>query len=194
MELYKYNLKDFTDKEYEYWYSAMNEELKNKIDDLKNKDDKRRSVCGYMLAIKGIAKLTCSDENKIEISKDVNGKPYCKNHNIYFNISHCDDLVICGVSLSPIGVDTEKIRKTNLNTAKKICTDNELKYIFGSNPSEADFESQDEKYIKRFLEIWVRKEALGKKDGVGIAYKMKETDVMHIPVYWDNDYVIAVSE
>jgi len=49
-----------------------------------------------------------SDASKLETEKGSRGKPYFKNSEIYFNISHADDLAVVAVSDSEVGIDTEK--------------------------------------------------------------------------------------
>ena len=55
----------------------------------------------------------------------------------------------------------ELIRPIDLSVAKRVCTDDDLLYVFGHKPTEADFVyTEDEEILKRFFEVWTRKEAL----------------------------------
>lgn len=48
------------------------------------------------------------------------GKPYLADHpGIFFNLSHCRGLAVCGISDSEIGADCELIRPYSGNAAKK---------------------------------------------------------------------------
>ena len=47
---------------------------------------------------------------------------------IYYNISYSYDYVICIISNKEIGIDIEKIRKTNINTKKIFATKIEQNY------------------------------------------------------------------
>ena len=67
------------------------------------------------------------------------GKPHALGLDIELNISHSGDIVVCAVDSSPVGIDAEKIRPIDLNVAKRICTDDELLYLFGRRPTERDF-------------------------------------------------------
>lgn len=195
MKIYKYKLTDFTDENYAFWYSLLHKAKKNRVDGYKNEADKRRSVCAHMLALKGISELTPLALDEIVIAEEENGKPYCLNADIFFSLSHADDIVVCAVSDKPIGIDIEKIRPVNMATAKRICCKRELEYVFGYIPAPEDFkrcESGD--ILTRFFEIWVKKEAFGKKEGTGIAYNMQDIDLLDMPCTHDGEYIIAVCE
>lgn len=195
MKIYKYHLSDFTDDEYAFWHSYLHESKRNRVDSYKHEADRRRSVCAHMLALKGISEHTSLSVDKIIIAEEENGKPYCQNADIFFSLSHSDDIVVCAVSDKPVGVDIEKIRPINTATARRICNDKELAYVFGNNTDTADCKKCDNKEIlTRFFEIWVKKEAFGKRKGTGIAYDMKNADIPDIPCNHEGDYVIAVCE
>lgn len=193
MKIYKYRLSAFSEEDYAYWYGLMHKNKKFRVDGYRNEDDRRRSVCAHMLAIRGISEQTGMSFSEIVLAEDENGKPFCENADVHFSISHADDMVICAVSCGPVGIDIEKVRPVKLSAARRICTENELEYIFGHSPSDEDFKkSDDDAILARFFEIWVKKEAFGKKEGTGIAYNMKETDLMHIPCFYEDGYVFAV--
>ena len=101
-----------------------------------------------------------------EIATNSFGKPFLKEYShVKFNISHCDGLVACGIATSDIGIDVEKIRPFHWNVAKRVCGEEELNNIYKSSSPE-----------KQFFSYWTLKESLGKAMGVGINYKMKDTD------------------
>lgn len=193
MKIYKYRLSGFSEADYAYWYGLLHEKKKIRVDGYRNADDRRRSVCAHMLAINGISEHTGMSIDEIILAEDENGKPFCKNAEVFFSISHAEDMVVCAISSKPVGIDVEKIRPLKLSAARRVCTESELEYVFGHSPSDDDFnKSEDEAMLGRFFEIWVRKEAFGKKEGTGIAYNMKETDIMHIPCFFEDGYVFAV--
>lgn len=195
MKIYKYELSDFTDTDYSFWYSYLHKAKKNRVDSYRNQSDKYRSVCAHMLALKGISEYTNLSPEEIIIAEDQNGKPYCKNADIFFSLSHADNMVVCAVSDKPIGIDIEKIRTVNMATAKRICTKRELEHVFGHAPDDEDFKKcEDKEILTRFYEIWVKKEAFGKKEGTGIAYNMKKVDVLDMPCTQEGEYIIAVCE
>lgn len=68
-----------------------------------------------------------------------NGKPYLKNSNIYFSISHSIDKVACVISDKIIGLDIEKIRDydINLNKELKINANNNRDFFINYTKKEA---------------------------------------------------------
>ena len=79
-------------------------------------------------------------------------KPYVREKNLYFSLSHTDGLTVCAVSIFPVGADAEK-RRTVKNAAKiaqrflkrKLC------------------ETDD------FISMWTEFESRVKYEGCGIA-------------------------
>ncbi len=86
------------------------------------------------------------------------GKPYIENRpDIFFNLSHCRGMAVCAVSDREIGVDAELIRPYSGKAARRVFSENEIKYVSErSDGSEA------------FFRLWTLKEALGKAFGTGI--------------------------
>lgn len=79
--------------------------------------DMYRSVLGEILARYLVCRRTnCLNEN-VEISIGKNNKPVLiYPNNLYFNISHSNDLVTCAVSDVDVGVDIEYMKKINLKS------------------------------------------------------------------------------
>ena len=48
-----------------------------------------------------------------------NGKPYLRNNELYFSLSHSGDMVMCAISEAEIGADTEKVTEIDLDIAKR---------------------------------------------------------------------------
>lgn len=128
------------------------------------------------------------DYNNIEIITNNYGKPYIKNMNIYFSISYSYKYVICIISNKEIGIDIEKIRKTNINTKK----------IFGTK-LEQDYIDNYEKLFK----IFTLKEAYFKMLGTDlrkikdIEFKMNNNiicsdDSVNISQIKYNNYIISI--
>ena len=160
MKWYKYDIRDLTDEEYAYWYSLMNVDKQRRVDCFRVIDDKKRTVAGEMLARKAIAEWCGVEPESITFAIGEHGKPYAVDLNVEFNISHSGDMVVCAVDAHPVGIDIELIRPIDLSVAKRVCTDEELLYIFGHKPTNADFVyTKDEEILMRFFEMWTRKEA-----------------------------------
>jgi hypothetical protein len=64
------------------------------------------------------------DMNKLTIIKNEYGKPYFKDLDIFFNISHSEDYFIIGLANKEIGVDIQKITNKSMPfLAKKMNVD-----------------------------------------------------------------------
>ncbi len=170
MKWYKYDIRDLTDAEYNKWYSLMSVDKQLRADRFRFVNDKKRIVAGDMLARKAIAEWCGVTPESIAFGKKEHGKPYAKDLAVEFNISHSGDMVVCAVDDKPVGIDIEQIRPIDLTVAKRICTDEELLYLFGYAPTDQDFTyTTDTKILTRFFELWTAREAYGKCIGEGIS-------------------------
>ncbi len=169
MKWYKYDIRDLTNAEYNKWYSLMSADKQHRVDRFRFNDDKKRTVAGEMLARKAIAEWCSVAPESISFGIKEHGKPYAKDLAVEFNISHSGDMVVCAVDDKPVGIDIEQIHPIDLTVAKRICTDEELLYLFGHAPTERDFTfTTDIEILTRFFEIWTAKEACGKCIGTGL--------------------------
>lgn len=171
MKWYKYDIRDLTDSEYSKWYSLMSPNKRQRVDRFHFADDKKRTVCGEMLARKVISERCGIIPENIAFGIKEHGKPYAKDLSVEFNISHSGNVVVCAVDDTPVGIDIEKICPIDLTVAKRICTDEELLYLFGNTPTEQDFTyTTNTESLKRFFELWTAKEAYGKYCGYGLFF------------------------
>lgn len=155
------NIRDISPEEYDRYFLLMSPEKQQRVERFRFEDGKKRTVAGEMLARKMINSKKHIDEEKIIFKTGANGKPYTKSVDICFNISHSDELVLCAVSETPIGVDIEKIRDINSSVIKYSCNEKELGYVYEDGISK-------EESLKRFFEVWTYKEACFKFKGTGI--------------------------
>ena len=88
----------------------------------KNKKNKQQTILWEILLIKRLKKFYNIDYQNIDITYNKNGKPYILNSNIYYNISHSNDYVVCIFWNKERGIDIEKIIKPNDNIIKNIFT------------------------------------------------------------------------
>lgn len=193
MKWYKYDIRDLTDAEYDKWYSLMSEDKQQRVDRFRFVDDKKRTVVGEMLARKAIAEWCGIAPESITFGTKEHGKPYAKDLAVEFNISHSGDMVACAVDDKPIGIDIEQIRPIDLTVAKRVCTDEELLYLFGHNLMEQDFTyTTNTEILTRFFELWTAKEACGKCIGDGISFISAFPSNCSIAKYIFADYVINI--
>lgn len=195
MNWYKYDIKDLTENEYNKWYSLMSKEKQLRVVKFRFEDDKKRTVAGEMLARKAIADWCSVLPQSIVFENDEHGKPYAKGLSVYFNISHSKDMVVCALDDKPVGIDVERIRNIDLAVAKRICTEEELCYIFGHTEDNQDFAlSSDNGVLKRFFELWTAKEACVKCSGAGVSGIKTAVDKSRIQSFYFDDYIVSIYE
>ena len=105
------------------------------------------------------------------VGREEGGKPVLEEaQGIYFNISHTRGLVVCGISERVIGVDTEYIRPFDRRLMRRVCTEEEIAYIYQNSGNREDQEQQSQ----RFFRLWTLKESYLKATGQGISIPMRE--------------------
>ena len=135
-------------KEYEV---LLPEYRREKIARFKNDSDKLRSLAAGLLIRSAVGDS--------EIAFNEHGKPYAKDSDARFSVSHSGERVILSVDRNDTGADVEQlVQKDYLNLAKRFFHPNELEYVMTEvNETSA------------FFEIWTRKEAYLKMLGAGIS-------------------------
>lgn len=91
----------------------------NRFNDYTQKQNKLNVYCEYIL-LKNLLKSINIDIDKQTVIKTKHGKPFFKNLNIFFSISHSKNLVVAAISNHPIGIDVQAIGCLNQNTIFKI--------------------------------------------------------------------------
>ncbi len=159
MKVYSYNISDASDADFSEWFDAMSSERKEAVKRIKVPQKQKLKIAADHICRKAISEFCSADPDKIGFSVSEHGKPYAKNLDVHFSISHSGDLVICAVSDKETGIDIEKIREINPDTAKRFASENELKYT--------------ETHQNGFFEIWTLKEAYFKCIGTGLGADIK---------------------
>lgn len=92
-----------------------------------------------------------------------NGKPAFLGHpEIYFNLSHAGNYVVCVVAQCEVGVDVEGNRNVRPSIEKRFFSEDECRWV-----QAADSEKL---HSERFFRLWTLKEAYSKLTGEGISY------------------------
>lgn len=116
-----------------------------------------------------------------------NQKPYFKNTNIFFTISHTDDIVVCAITdINEIGIDIEKLQDININN---------FNFFFTRHEWESIHNSQNAMYS--FISLWTQKESVIKATGYGLSLDLgsfeignDNTTVIHNTIYSVKDIYI----
>lgn len=139
----------------------------------KNKSLATALLLEYALKKEGI--------NSFKIRYEKKGKPYLEGEDVYFNISHSGDYVVCAVCDKEVGIDIQKIEKNKdfLKLARRFFTKEEA----------LEIESVDEERRPEvFTTLWSIKESYVKYTGIGLSQGMNSffIDTMQ-QVIWNEE-------
>ena len=100
-----------------------------------------------------------------------NGKPYLRGENVFFNISHSGDMVICALAPFEVGCDIEQIREGSRTRkiAARYFTEEEQAFVV-SQPDETE----------AFYRMWTHKESFMKVTGMGLSLSLADFCI-HMP-------------
>ena len=147
---------------FDKWYKIMPTERRQKIDSFYFSKDKRLSLGVGILLHKGFLHEGITNT---ELSYGENGKPFLANkQDVYFNLSHSENMVICAFSDMPVGVDIEAYRHFDDELANFVYHKSELEHIH-NNSDDAD---------AGFTRLWTIKESVMKYFGTGLSLEPKE--------------------
>ncbi len=153
------------DLDLEKAYPLVPPDRQEKIDYYRFNKDKKLSAGVYLLLKKMLDEVDIRD---FKIKIDKNNKPYISNYNnIYFNLSHSENMILCAISDMEVGVDIEYNDATiDLNIAKHYFFNKEYESIINSdNPSD------------EFFKYWVLKESYMKYTGLGMKLKLESFEI-----------------
>lgn len=103
-----------------------------------------------------------------EIVYNEHGKPYLKNNELYFNISHDKNMTVLVTSDKEIGVDLEYLTYKQSIVNKYFTT------------TEQEIIKKSKNKVYDFTKIWVMKESYVKMLGIGILYGLEKVDTINL--------------
>lgn len=96
--------------------------------------------------------------NDMETVYNQHGKPVLVHHpDVHFNLSHCKNGIAVAVDFSPVGIDIESFRQSNLALLHKTM-----------NPTEVEWIMASAEPVAAFTRYWTKKEAVVKLRGTGL--------------------------
>ena len=135
----------------------------------------RRLARDAMLAILG--RYVDGALDSLEIETTPGGKPYLPAVQLHFNLSHSRDMALVAISReAPVGIDLEHPREFRApdRLARRICSEREYASLQRlGDPPVASPHAQ-----RQLLRLWVRKEAVLKGTGEGLARDPDQVDVL----------------
>lgn len=139
---------------------VISEENREKCLRFKFKEDALRTLYGELMVRHVLHKHFSLKNEDIKIVRSDNGKPFIKGCPIHFNISHAGDFVVCAFSEQEVGIDIEKIKKIDLDIAKRFFCQSEYEDLLAQNPT---------KQLDYFYSLWTLKESYLKWLGSGMS-------------------------
>ena len=126
-------------------------------------DTRKRQIHAYMqaedkarcLASGLLLREVCGVTDDSQLVFGINGKPYLKSGEVYFNISHSGDYVALATAGREVGVDIEKTAPYEDSVADRCFTGKEREWMLKEGGNEA------------FYRLWTAKESLMKATGLG---------------------------
>lgn len=142
---------------------SINKERKIKVENYRNIEDKRNSILGFLLLKYGLKHEYGINLQMLEWNYTKYGKPYFSEYpNIFFNISHSGEFIVCAIDQEKIGIDIQKIIDSKfLGVADVVCSINEKEKIL--------YSIKPEKILTRY---WALKESFIKAIGTGMTDTM----------------------
>jgi len=167
------NIDDIDELKYKKYLTLIPHNIKSQILKYKFKEDRYRTLLGKIILLNYLKKYKF-DLSDIEL--DRYKKPYIKNSNLNFNISHSGKYVLCAFCNSyKIGIDIEECKEINLNDFKQILQKKEFNQIQNSKSP-----------ISKFYTIWTIKEAVLKADGKGLINNPQKVNIIKNKAFFKN--------
>lgn len=188
LKKYFCDISTVSEEDFIVWYHQMQPSRQEKCKKLKQKMAQKQCIAADHLIKSALADHFDRPINEVSYSISPSGKPYVEDNSVYFSISHSHNIVLCVLSEFPVGVDIERIRPISKTSWKRICTENELKYLSSS---------ENEEQLRRFFTLWTRKEAIFKIHG-NLPRQDKETETLTFPENWtaktweEKGYIVSV--
>lgn len=146
------------EKIYKKIYARLDEERRAKADNFRFPKDRRLSVGAGALLMCALQK---ENVGNVSIEVKLTGKPYLAGkENLFFNLSHSENMVMCAVADKEVGCDVERKTEFDRALASYVMTKQEFQQIYGLE-SEA-------KQQEMFFRLWTLKESYMKATGLGI--------------------------
>jgi len=104
------------------------------------------------------------------IGREEKGKPFIiGRENVFFNLSHSGEYVVCAVSDREIGVDIEKRAKARMEVAERFFHEREVRALRPLSEMDRD---------RLFFDYWAVKESFLKYTGTGLTRPLNSFVVM----------------
>lgn len=153
---------------FERLYRTLPLHRKDKIEKLRFEKDKRRCMGAWLLLMHALQAEGIA-EREICLSYGEHGKPYLADHpELFFNLSHSGNRVLCAVSDGEVGCDVQKIKRYDGQLAERFFSPEEYGYLSKVSKEERD---------TLFFRYWTLKESFIKNIGTGLALPLNQFSI-----------------
>ncbi len=139
----------------EKYLAYLPAERREKYERLKLRRDKENCVIAYILLRKALSDYGIYEP---EFTMNENGKPFLKNSNIHFSISHTNSGVVVLAFPGPVGIDIQDIQPVRDGVMKRCFSDEEKEWVIGQRSPQ-----------RAFTRLWTLKESIVKCNGETVA-------------------------
>jgi 4'-phosphopantetheinyl transferase len=170
MEIYAVKILDMDGEQLDNLSLSIDSKKRYKMGKLIRKEDKIKTLVGEIIIRSIIINKFNVNNKNITFHENIYGKPYLsKFPNVFFNLSHSEDFVVCAFDNYPVGIDIERVKDIEyMDIAENFFTKKEYEYIMKS-----DFDKQ----LHKFYDIWTLKESYMKCCGKGLSLPLKSFSV-----------------
>ena len=193
-EIYTSDIKRISRTDIDAAYFSMSPERRKKCDGLKFQSDKELCIAADMLLRRVLSEKLGIAPSEIEFAVTDSGKPYLKNGDWHFSISHSGDIAAVAVSRDcPVGIDVEKIRPVSARILLRVFSESDAHFVLGGSPV-SNGRIEEREMLTRFFKVWTYKEAFVKMTGEGICADLKSIsyDEARCISNTFDDYVLTV--
>lgn len=148
------------DEVFTFLQNRVSVECVNEAGSFRHKGVALRRILGEALAVEALEQHRELPLGSYRIARGEKGKPFIVDRgNVFFNISHSGDYVVCAVSDEEIGVDIEKRSKARMEVAGRFFHKQEVRELEMTPDSERN---------GLFYDYWSIKESFLKYIGTGL--------------------------
>ena len=171
-KVYFRDISSLTDEElFKSMLDEVSDTRRNKVMSYRFMKDRCLSLGAELLLRDALAERGIDRSGLLEFEYRKNGKPYLRNHaDIFFNLSHSGDYVMCAISDSEVGCDIQKTDKADIKLAERFFTDREY-HVIADLPAEKAREHM-------FYRYWTLKESFMKATGLGMQLPLDAFEII----------------
>lgn len=147
-------------------FACLSEYRRERINAAKIPIKKQQGICAELLLYQALKKAAPGVALPPEISVNEYGKPYLKNGNIFFSLSHSENLAFCALSEHELGADVQRVQPYDRRLAMRFFTSGEIRYIECCPDMD-----------RAFIRVWTLKESYIKAVGLGLNIPLSSFDL-----------------